>query len=442
MENLTVFINYFFGSIFVGSFFVYAWVKLLNDDFDSKKFHWHIFTLILTVALFLTLKQFIPQETIRLIVNVMGLIVINYLFLNKNIKFSITSVLISDVVLIIAELIFALIYSAAIDPSATILYTSGYNGIIINLIIAIIAMIIFNVKKIYDLSNLLIEYSNESKNKWIAIYSIFFLALAIFSTCSSYLQWNPIYVLIINMVVICLFLFTVTRYVIKQKELEKISSKYETSISSLKEYEVMIDKFRVDTHENKNEFRTIRNMLKTKEDKETVIKYIDKLIDNKIKDNVQIMKKTAKIPEGGLRATIYSKLCLMDKLNIKYRLNISRDVSTTDLINLDENLILKICKILGVFLDNAIEAVKKLKKKDIIVEIYIMNDNLCIDITNNFKGNLDLEKISNVKYTTKGEGHGYGLTLVENILNEETEKLENEKSINRDTFTQTLKIKM
>ena len=47
-----------------------------------------------------------------------------------------------------------------------------------------------------------------------------------------------------------------------------------------------------------------------------------------------------------------------------------------------------------------------------------------------------------MKYTTKGDGHGYGLTLVNKILSEETGKLENEKSINRDTFTQTLKIKM
>ena len=204
----------------------------------------------------------------------------------------------------------------------------------------------------------------------------------------------------------------------------------------------MIDKFRVSTHENKNEFYTIRNMLKEENNDEKVIKYIDKLIDNKIKDSDKIMKKTAKIPEGGLRATIYSKLCLMDKLKIKYKLNISRDVRTTDLINLDEDIILKICKILGVFLDNAIEAVKHLKKKEIFIEIYSLNNYLCIDITNNFKGNLDLDKISNTKYTTKGDGHGYGLTLVSKLLEEEPNKLENEKSINRDTFTQTLKIKM
>ena len=210
----------------------------------------------------------------------------------------------------------------------------------------------------------------------------------------------------------------------------------------LTEYEVMIDKFRVDTHENKNEFLTIRNMLKDKNSKETVIKYIDKLVDNKIKDNDKIMKKTSKIPEGGLRATIYSKLCLMDKLKINYKLNISREVRTTDLINLDEDLVLKICKILGVFLDNAIEAVKELERKEISIEIYFMDDELCIDITNNFKGNIDIDKMSDMKYSTKGKGRGYGLTLVNKLLEEESNRLENEKSISRDTFTQSLKIKM
>ena len=58
------------------------------------------------------------------------------------------------------------------------------------------------------------------------------------------------------------------------------------------------------------------------------------------------------------------------------------------------------------------------------------------------KLHLDLDKISNAKYTTKGDGHGYGLILVNNLLEEEPNRLENEKSINRDTFTQTLKIKM
>ena len=154
------------------------------------------------------------------------------------------------------------------------------------------------------------------------------------------------------------------------------------------------------------------------------------------------MRKTFKIPEGGLRAIIYGKLCKMDELRIKYSLDIARDVRTVDLINMDEEIVLNICKILGVFLDNAIEAVKNLKEKQITIEIYLMDGKLCIDITNNFEGKLELDKLDKEKYTTKGKNHGYGLSLVKQIINDNSNIFENEKSISRNTFTQKLKIKM
>ena len=292
------------------------------------------------------------------------------------------------------------------------------------------------IKKIYYL------FYNNTKSKEDIVYSLIIIFILVIATAESHMKLPLTLVLVTNVAMAIVFIGIVIMSTKIKENYNKINSKYETSISSLKEYEVMIDKFRVDTHENKNEILTIRNMIRDKNNKEDIVKYIDKLVDNKIKDNDKIMKKTAKIPSGGLRATIYSKLCLMEKLKIKYTLNISRDIRTTDLIDLDEDIVLKICKILGVFLDNAIEAVKGLKKKEIAIEMYNIDNELCIDITNNFEGNLDLDKINNMKYTTKGEGHGYGLTLVNKLLEEESDKLENEKSVNRDTFTQTLKIKM
>ena len=314
-----------------------------------------------------------------------------------------------------------------------------FPSIILNIYILSVSVIIVKQKFTYKLYQL---FYNNSKSFENIIYPLIIIITLVIATVESHMKLPLTLVLITNIVMAIIFISIIIASTKIKDRYNKINDKYQTSVSSLKEYEVMIDKFRVDTHENKNEFLTIRNMIRDDGDKEKIIKYIDKLVDNKIKDNDKIMKQTAKIPKGGLRATIYSKLCLMDKLKIKYNLNISRDVRTTDLIKLDEELVLKICKILGVFLDNSIEAVKELKKKEISIEMYTIENQLCIDITNNFKGSLDLDKINNIKYTTKGNGHGYGLTLVNNILSEEQGKLENERSINRDTFTQTLKIKM
>lgn len=426
------------SSFFLSFFNLCCWKLLLNKkiEYNLKSF----LEIIICTSVLSFSNYFFPQP-FKLFVISLLLVMINYIFVSKELQKSVILVIISQITISLSEFSFAIIASLFYKGDIQLFTKQPLIFLLLHLYIMTLSFILHRMKFTRWLYNLLIP-TKKRKNSDSTIYSIIMIIIIIVATMETYMELSFTIVVITNSIMAIIFIGIVIMSKRLEDKYEKISHKYETSISSLKEYEVMIDKFRVDTHENKNEFLTIRNMLKDKNKKEDVVKYIDKLIDNKIKDNDKIMKKTAKIPEGGLRATIYSKLCLMDKLKIKYNLNISREVRTTDLIKLDEDLVLKICKILGVFLDNAVEAVKGLKKKEISIDVYTLDRKLCIDITNNFKGNLDLDKISNAKYTTKGDGHGYGLTLVNNLLEEEPNKLENEKSINRDTFTQTLKIKM
>lgn len=427
-----------FSSLISSIVHIYCWNTILKDKKQKIKLTNYLSCIFIsTVVLFLA--NMVITQPLRLVVIFILLVTINYFFVSKEIKQSIIYVVVSHIVLALSEFSFAIILSLVYKGDIQQFTKEPIVSIVLNFYLLGLSIVVNKFKFTKWLYNLL---SPKKGNKDSILYSIFMIIIMVIATMETYMELPFIIVVTTNSIMSIVFMGVVIASKRLEDKYEKISHKYETSISSLKEYEVMIDKFRVDTHENKNEFLTIRNMLKDKNKKENVVKYIDKLIDNKIKDNDKIMKKTAKIPEGGLRATIYSKLCLMDKLKIKYNLNISREVRTTDLIKLDEDLVLKICKILGVFLDNAVEAVKALKKKEISIDVYTLDGKLCIDITNNFKGNLDLDKISNAKYTTKGDGHGYGLILVNNLLEEEPNRLENEKSINRDTFTQTLKIKM
>lgn len=436
----TILLNLLYG-IMLSSFNIYCWKKLL---YPNKKFKITLkdIGLILLFTFISNVSNYIFPQPFRLIIVFTSFIAINYFLVSKEIKKSILLVLISQMILAFVETSFIIIYSVIIGSEIDTTINNLIPSLLLNCYILIVSCIICRTKIIYQFYSTFLDNKSIKKNFETFFYPIMIIFIMIFATIESHIKISFTLVLIINTLLAIIFISIIVSSQVIKRKYEKVSSKYENSISSLKEYEVMIDKFRVDTHENKNEFLTIRNMLKDKNNQEQVIKYIDKIVDNKIKDNEKIMKQTAKIPEGGLRATIYSKLCLMDKLKIKYNLNISRDVRTTDLIDLDEDLVLKICKILGVFLDNAIEAVKELNKKEISIEMYTIDNQLCIDITNNFKGTLDLDKITNIKYTTKGDGHGYGLTLVNRLLEEEETKLENEKSIHRDTFTQTLKIKM
>ena len=107
--------------------------------------------------------------------------------------------------------------------------------------------------------------------------------------------------------------------------------------------------------------------------------------------------------------------------------------------NISTKTTLNICQIIGVYLDNAIEAVDSLSKKEVMINIY-MEDALIIEIINNINKTFDINKIDKQGYTTKSGSHGYGLTLVNNILKEDKSLL-NEREISKNTFKQKLIIK-
>ena len=383
----------------------------------------------------------ILPKPIRFFSNFVILYIACYFTVNKNSRISFLSVLTSQLTLWFSEFTFVII--ASIFGNDNIQESINSNIIlfmILNIYIFIISILLLKIKLPQKLFALFDSVSESIKNNEAIAYTLMIVIVIAVSTTESYMQLPLPIILTTNVIMTIIFIGLIIMSSTIKSKYNNINSKYETSITSLREYEGMIDKYRISNHENKNELLTLRNLISKKNTK--ALKYIDEIINDKIKDNEKIMYKTSKIPEGGLRATIYAKLCTMDELGIKYSLDIAKDIRTVDLINMKEDIVLNICKILGVFLDNAIEAVKDLKTKHIGIEIYLMDGDLCVDITNNYEGKLDMNKIGSSKYTTKGGNHGYGLSLVNQIISDYPDVFENEKSITKNTFTQKIKIKM
>ncbi len=232
-----------------------------------------------------------------------------------------------------------------------------------------------------------------------------------------------------------IFIVVLYKYLLLKSSYLKINNKYLNISDSLKKYEEMIDKYRVSNHENKNTLLTIRSMIISKE--KNIEDYIDTIINTTINDNEKIMFETNIIPSG-LKAIIYSKMIYMEEKGIKVRLNIDRKVRNVE-IN-DNNLKLDLCKIVGVFLDNSIEEVIKQINKEIKIKMNIVDNNLNIVIKNKSFNKFDINKIDNPGFTTKNEGHGYGLALVKNILERNDRRIINNKYIENNYFVQELKI--
>ena len=102
----------------------------------------------------------------------------------------------------------------------------------------------------------------------------------------------------------------------------------------------------------------------------------------------------------------------------------------------------KLCRILGILIDNAIEAVKECTDKIIHVRFMKENDIKMIVVENSYlPKNIDLNRMFEKGYTTKTNNHGHGLGLwkVKDIV-ENTHNLEM-NTIQGELFVQELKIK-
>ena len=426
----------FIGALCVCYFCIVCWHKLLNKKINYRDYKFYLALLILNICG--TFISFAVPQYLKVFCNIIVFFIVNYIFFCRDITKNILVVLYSYLIVFVSEFIFSVI-ATLIMGDVLSLQNTGIGMLIINVGVPAIAFIFLKFKFVYKIYNYFLKTFENMKKGNLFTYFILIVILITVFLVISYMKLSPILLFVSTTLLSIFYFIMLFRLANARENYKTVTSKYETSLSSLKEYEIIMDKYRVANHENKNQLLTIRNMI-NKQDKKTA-NYIDKLVDNKIKDNETIFYKTSKIPEGGLRAIIYSKLCKMEDMKIKYELDIANDVKAGDLIQLEDSTVLNACKVIGVFLDNSIEAVEHLKTKNIIIEIFIMDNSLCIDISNNYKDQIALDKINNKGYTTKEKGHGYGLALVKEIIHEDA-NLTHESEISKAMFKQRLKIKM
>lgn len=130
--------------------------------------------------------------------------------------------------------------------------------------------------------------------------------------------------------------------------------------------------------------------------------YINSIIDTQYKGNDAIIYKNEQNTFRWFKEDlIYYKILTMKEKKINSNLDVDRSLNELDFDNIPIKTNQELCKIVGVFLDNAIQAVSELKKKVIDIYLKYENDELYIKVSNNYSGIIELDKIDNSGYTTK-----------------------------------------
>jgi len=242
----------------------------------------------------------------------------------------------------------------------------------------------------------------------------------------------------INLITIVLFLFIIALLLAEKLKTYKIKKEYDNIFEYLKNTETLLEKYQKYNHENKNQLIVLKNMApKNKK----IAEFIDSILADEIDHKDRWINELKNIPTGGLKGLISYKLNEMTDNGVKVTVNISSRVKNFKFNKFNTKTYREICKIIGIYVDNAYEASKESKKKEVTIEMIMEKENLVIIVSNTFKGTIDLKNIDKSGYTTKGKGHGVGLTLVNDIINSH-KNIQQKRKIIKDYYFQYLYINM
>lgn len=277
---------------------------------------------------------------------------------------------------------------------------------IILLIYIILKKLNFNIK--------LLDIRSSKQNFMLTLNSILGIITITFQMYISiyYMHLLPFIMVIISISTLILYFIINLYCIISTNKLNIARQNLEETRLMNKTLTILNDKIRAFRHDFNNIIQALGGYIQAK-DMDGLEKYYSQLL----KDCQEVNNLTGLNPESINNPAIYSLLAskyyLATEKGIEFDLDIFMDLTSIDM------KIYEFCRILGILLDNAIQATQECEEKQITVTI--RKDNRCkrqlLIVENTYKEkDIDTEKIFEKGYSTKEGNTGLGLWEVRQIL--------------------------
>lgn len=374
------------------------------------------------------------KGTIKTIITCLLYASLFFCIFNIKLSKSIFTSIVYVILLVIPDLIVTL--GVILIVGKEYFYENFAGSILSNVLVCslIVAITFISKKPLRKLANY--KLSENKKIVVISILAVIFTAVFFYKFATGYKMNQDVLIYLVSMFAFIIILFTLFRQRIDN---ENVSKKYDELLDVMKNYESDIEDQRTLRHETKNEFATIKCKLQDKEDNKTIIEYIDSVIGDKGKASSTNYSKFKYLPSNGLKGFFYYKCTEAEKKGISVSVNISKQIENSFLMDIETKDFKDLARIIGVYLDNAIEASSTSKGKKLGIEMYLIKEKIEIIITNTFNNEINLDKIGKESFSTKGKHRGHGLLLVKKILSENN-RFEAKKEIRGNIYIQSLKI--
>lgn len=406
-------------------------LNLSKMKFNLKKFI--IYVLLLIPLLIVSYKFF--DGTTRMILNIIFIIIALHLSIfKKDVSNSVYYSLAYEMLVFISEIILSIFVLKMFKFNGIEYYNAPFSLLISLVLNCSLVYLLTKVKFISKNIRKLNEIIKKNNKDWIYIILVMIL-MVLFMAFNMYKMNSTIeYYIYIATIIFVVVSFV---YVIYNKfQRQAMEDKYNESMEYVLRYEKIINEQGKKNHEYNNQLMVIKGYINKPE---RLSEYLDEVIGEHKTGQNYTVKQLGFLPDGGVKGLLYHKLSKMKDNNIKYYLYVDQNLKDKDSDCFNLKTYRDFTKLLGVFLDNAIDATLKSEEKEIEVELKDKDDYLLLTISNTYDKNIDINKVGKSGFTTKGVGHGFGLSIVKDIAKTNPE-IETFNSKESNKFIQTAMI--
>ena len=282
-----------------------------------------------------------------------------------------------------------------------------------NIIVAITGSIFINIK--FILNQLRSFYKNISSKKsisntlFIILIVIALSSLAQNTTKTSGINSNYF----VNITIMLIFFILAYLFIKSKNSYDRLNVEYENLFTYVQNFEDWIEKEQLNRHEYKNQLAVLRCLTSEKKVKDK----IDEILEDSINIEGQVVHQLKMLPKGGIKGLMYYKSAIAQKNKIDLEVDVSLETHSI-LEKLPEKDIKTLCRLIGIYFDNAIEAARETRKKKVLVEVYEIKDHVTFVFSNTFKKAKNFEDRNKKGVSSKGAGHGNGLYFASKLISE------------------------
>lgn len=408
---------------YIGSLITWIMNYIIGKRLFESKSKNNKIKLILVLGLFSLVLTIINTFYLQLLHGIVK-IVFSYILIclfykilfKREMSYTIAGSFVLYLIVFVSEIILALLISILINLTNQESLLFLMHTIVINILNTSLTYLIFRLSESKIINLIKNNKFNNISSFMIIILLLITIALLFFRIPVSKWSFNSEFV-ITMIILFCSCVLGIL--MLRQKAIiQKTNSMYHQLAKYSDITNNVLEEYRIANHEYKNQLLIIRSMI-NKKNKE-LIDYTDNLLEKVENIKYKWIGQLNHLPLSGLKGLINYKVLEMETLKLNKSISISNEVSKIKLNKLTLKQKDNLYSIVGVYLDNAIQAAKDSKEKEISLEVYKEKNELVIVLANTYKGKLDLDKINDYGYTTKGKNHGVGLHLVNQIISSDS----------------------